>query len=128
VRLYRGVLILAGPSPGAAVTPALGQSLPKWVVRATSAFPSIATELRTSPASEKPAHFRTHAPQQRVRYSITSSARASRFCGTFRPSALAVLRLTTSSYFVGNCAGKSAGFAPLRTRSTYDAPSRHISI
>jgi hypothetical protein len=25
-----------------------GQSLPKWVVRATSAFPSIATELRTS--------------------------------------------------------------------------------
>jgi hypothetical protein len=26
----------------------VGQSLPKWIVRATSAFPPIATELRTS--------------------------------------------------------------------------------
>src|SRR5437016_6099080 len=26
----------------------MGQSLPKWVVRATSAFPPIATELQTS--------------------------------------------------------------------------------
>src|SRR4029077_4993719 len=56
---------------------------------------------------------------------ITSSARPSNCGGTVRPNAFAVLRLTTSSYFVGNCAGNSAGFAPLRTRSTYDAPSRH---
>src|SRR5262249_33713982 len=33
-------------------------------------------------------------------HSITSSARASRLSGTVRPSAFAVLRLTTSSSFV----------------------------
>jgi hypothetical protein len=31
-----------------------------------------------------------------------------------RPIAFAVLRLTTSSYFVGACTGRSAGFSPLR--------------
>ena len=35
-----------------------------------------------------------------------------------RPSALAVLRLITSSYLVGACTGRSAGFSPLRMRST----------
>src|SRR5258707_7831244 len=40
-------------------------------------------------------------------YSITSSARASSVAGTSRPSALAVLRLTTSSYLVGPCTGRS---------------------
>ena len=34
-------------------------------------------------------------------YSITSSARDNSDCGTERPSDLAVLRLMTSSYFVG---------------------------
>ena len=34
-------------------------------------------------------------------YSIKSSARDSSDCGTGRPCALAVLRLMTSSYFVG---------------------------
>ena len=38
--------------------------------------------------------------------------------GTSRPSALAVLRLITSSYLVGACTGRSAGFSPLRMRST----------
>jgi integrase-like protein len=52
------------------------------------------------------------------RYSITSSARASSIGGTSRPSALAVLRLMTSSNFVGACTGKSAGFAPFRILST----------
>ena len=51
-------------------------------------------------------------------HSITSSARASSVGGTSRPSALAVLRLITSSYFVGACTGRSAGFSPLRMRST----------
>src|SRR5262249_18120076 len=51
-------------------------------------------------------------------HSITSSARASMLGGTSRPSALAVLRLMTSSYLVGACTGRSAGFAPLRIRST----------
>jgi hypothetical protein len=35
------------------------------------------------------------------RYSITSSARETRVAGTFSPSALAVLRLITSSNLVG---------------------------
>jgi hypothetical protein len=51
-------------------------------------------------------------------YSMTSSARASSCAGKSRPSALAVLRLMTSSYFVGACTGRSAGFAPRRMRST----------
>src|SRR5262245_65199567 len=51
-------------------------------------------------------------------HSITSSARASSMDGTSRPSALAVLRLITSLYLVGACTGRSAGFSPLRMRST----------
>src|SRR6202051_4827155 len=51
-------------------------------------------------------------------HSITSSARASTVAGTSRPSALAVLRLITNSYLVGACTGRSAGFSPLRMRST----------
>jgi len=51
-------------------------------------------------------------------HSITSSARASKLSGTVRPSAFAVLRLMTSSYLVGACTGRSAGFSPLRMRST----------
>src|SRR5262245_48199728 len=53
-----------------------------------------------------------------LHYSITSSARASTAGGTWRPSVLAVLRLMTSSYFVGACTGRSAGFSPLRMWST----------
>jgi hypothetical protein len=51
-------------------------------------------------------------------YSITSSARVSTIAGTSRPSALAVLRLSTVSYLVGACTGRSTGFSPLRMRST----------
>src|SRR4029453_3866002 len=51
-------------------------------------------------------------------YSITSRARASSDGGTVMPSALAVLILITSSYLVGACTGMSAGFSPLRIRST----------
>src|SRR5262245_45547820 len=51
-------------------------------------------------------------------HSITSSTRASRLGGTSRPSAFAVLRLITSSNLVGFCTGRSAGFSPLRMRST----------
>src|SRR5215468_3183731 len=68
---------------------------------------------------QRPRH---RAPDQRdelaALHSITSSARASRLSGTVRPSAFAVLRLITSSYFVGACTGRSAGFSPLRMRST----------
>src|SRR5215467_8915218 len=51
-------------------------------------------------------------------HSITSSARPRSIGGTSRPSAFAVLRLITSSYLVGCCTGKSAGFVPRRMRST----------
>src|SRR5262249_32190482 len=51
-------------------------------------------------------------------HSITSSARASSDGGTVRPSVFAVLRLITSSYLVGAWTGSSAGFSPLRMRST----------
>src|SRR5262249_49753238 len=51
-------------------------------------------------------------------HSITSSARASSVGGTVRPSSFAVLKLTNSSYLVGACTGRSAGFSPLRMRST----------
>jgi hypothetical protein len=52
------------------------------------------------------------------RYSMTSSAAISKPGGTVKPSAFAVLRLTTVSNFVGVCTGRSAGFAPRRMRST----------
>src|SRR5262249_30493027 len=51
-------------------------------------------------------------------HSITSSARASNVGGTVRPSAFAVLRLITSSYLVGACTGRSAGFSPFKMRLT----------
>jgi hypothetical protein len=45
-------------------------------------------------------------------YSITSSARASRLCGTVRPSDFAVFRLMASARRVGCSMGRSAGAAP----------------
>ena len=60
-------------------------------------------------------------------YSITSSAAMSMVFGTTKPSALAVLRLITSSNLVGACSGRSAGFSPLRMRSMYPAAWRNSS-
>src|SRR6516165_10479747 len=60
-----------------------------------------------------------------ARHSITSSARPSSVGGISRPSTLAVFMLMTSSYLVGACTGRSAGFSPLRTRSTYWAAERN---
>ena len=72
------------------------------------------------PRPERPRSCR--APEQRdelaASHSITSSARASSVGGISIPSAFAVLRLITSSYLVGACTGRSAGFSPLRMRST----------
>src|SRR5215469_9467706 len=53
-----------------------------------------------------PLHLRGH--------STTSSARAISADGSSIPSALAVLRLITSSNFVGSCTGRSADFSPLK--------------
>src|SRR6516225_11765918 len=60
-------------------------------------------------------------------HSITSSAIASRPGGMITPSALTVLTLIVSSYLIGSCTGNSATFAPLRIRSTYDAPRLYKS-
>jgi hypothetical protein len=54
---------------------------------------------------------------QKLNYSITSSARASRACGTVMPSDFAVLRLITHSIFVSWITGRSAGFSALRMRA-----------
>src|SRR5262249_48695517 len=51
-------------------------------------------------------------------HSITSSARASSVGGTSKPSACAVIRLMTSSNFVGCSTGISPGFVPRRILST----------
>src|SRR5262249_62410726 len=51
-------------------------------------------------------------------HSITSSARASSAGGIATPRAFAVFMLMTNSYLVGACTGRSAGFSPLRMRST----------
>ena|ERR1700730_3557256 len=63
---------------------------------------------------------RAHQPacQAKSYHSMTSSARARSEGGIARPSAFAVLRLMTSSNFVGCSTGRSDGFAPLRILST----------
>ncbi len=67
---------------------------------------------------ERPRHRRAAEPRDELppSHSITSSARPSSVGGMSRPSALAVLRLMTSSNFVGCWTGRSAGFSPLRIR------------
>src|SRR5262249_17310576 len=52
-----------------------------------------------------------------VVHSMTSSARAMSVGGISRPSVLAVLRLMTSSSFVGCSTGRLAGRAPLKILS-----------
>jgi hypothetical protein len=51
-------------------------------------------------------------------HSITTSAVASSAGEIASPSALAVFKFMTNSYFVGACTGRSAGLSPLRIRST----------
>src|SRR5262245_26054310 len=69
---------------------------------------------------ERPCHRgpAEHRHELAALHSITSSARASSEDGSSSPSALAVFRLITSSYLVGACTGRSAGFSPFRMRST----------
>ena len=106
----------------------------------TAGFPQAKTECRDevigqfrSSAAEEPNHghlrlLRTRSLRHENRrcsrttnqrdelppsHSIISSARASNVGGTVRPSALAVLRLTTSSYLVAAWTGSSPGFSAL---------------
>jgi hypothetical protein len=91
--------------------PAPGHSRVLTTSRSLPVYPDDRT-CSVSAATSQKCHFRTHASQQSKPYSITSSARASTDAGRSRPSALAVFRLTTGSYLVGVCTGRSAGFAP----------------
>jgi len=70
---------------------------------------------------------RTLCAAAKCAYSITSSAMLSSPDEGLRPSALAVLRLITSSNLVGCWIGRSAGLAPLRMRSMYPAAWRNSS-
>src|SRR5262249_4763270 len=80
--------------------------------------PHAVSLLRPHP--KRPCHSRAAEQRDEIAalHSISSSASASSVGGTSRPSALAVLKLITNSYLVGACTGRSAGFAPLRMRST----------
>jgi hypothetical protein len=83
-----------------------------------SASPQLAESISRSQALPGRANSGREQMQQKTLYSITSSARPSTIAGTSRPSALAVLRLSANTYLVGACTGRSAGFSPLRMRST----------
>src|SRR5262249_47716245 len=92
-----------------------------WIVPGRTDQPADAPHalalLRTRRA--RPCDYRTAEQRYELAppdHSITSSARCCKNQGTSRPSALAVLRLITSSNFEGCTTGKSAGFSPLRMR------------
>jgi uncharacterized membrane protein len=69
------------------------------------------------PASETLNTFGLMHRNKSEHYSITSSARASNVGGMAMPSALAVLRLTTSQKPVGNSIGRLPGAVPRRILS-----------
>jgi hypothetical protein len=86
----------------------------RWVWRYPSHFRFSPTSRRSSKGSTCPKGARNGLLHRG--YSITSSARTSIGGGIVRPSAFAVFRLITSSTFVDNWTGRSAGFSPLRMR------------
>jgi hypothetical protein len=65
-------------------------------------------------------------PMDRWAEPLISQAYLAAVCRSM-PSALAALRLMTSSNFTGAWTGRSAGLLPLRIRSTYEAARRCIS-
>src|SRR2546427_9148500 len=98
--------------------------MPEYGLRSSSSasVAALPRRRRSTIANPVPSAQLTDAPKQTTRrgsgYSITSSARASSVGGTSRPSAFAVLRLMTNATRVDCSTGKSAGFSPLRMRST----------
>ena len=78
----------------------LRPGLPRWYAKSPYAVPL--RQLPTDHRNEVP-------PPQ----SITSSALASSDGGTERSGAFAVFLLMISSYLVGACTGRSAGFSPV---------------
>ena len=81
-------------------------------------FPPIATELLHRGRPPLWANSCREQVRQSKAYSITSSAVNSSFGAISMPSALADLRLMTSSNLAGCTTGKSPGFSPLRMRPT----------
>src|SRR5262249_59497244 len=102
-----------------------------WIVRvyahqnADAPHPLALRARRKRPRKRRRRRAADERHERTSVHSITSSARASSVEGTSRPSACAVFRLITSSYLVGACTGRSAGFSPLRMRSTYSAATRN---
>src|SRR5262249_43669228 len=77
---------------------------------------------------QRPGGGRTeHGDEVAASHSITSSARASTEAGRSRPSALAVVRLSTRSNLVGCSTGISIGLAPCRILSTRSPARRNRS-
>src|SRR5262249_17278815 len=79
----------------------------------TSYLSDVGATFATKSANNDPEQVQQRVGSE-LRYSTTSSARASRDGGTARPSTLAVFRLILSSNLVGCKTGSSAGWAPLR--------------
>src|SRR6266516_492220 len=79
------------------------------------------------PGDSSKYQFGTSMPQggHPPHHSITSSARASSVGGTSRPSALAVLRLITSSNFVGCSTREIGGLGAFENLADIDA---HLAI
>jgi hypothetical protein len=84
----------------------LGQTRPSRAIGDMSPIPPLTAVMLQRNERQKRAmsgreHLQQNCTYKTPPYSITSSARASTVVGISRPSALAVLRLMTSSYFVG---------------------------
>src|SRR5262249_7507703 len=88
-----------------------------WRRRTHAQYPrwSLLRARRERPRGRRAAEQRDECA---ALHSITSSARARSVGGTVRPSAFAVLRLSTKSYLIGACTGRAVGLSPLRMRST----------
>jgi hypothetical protein len=95
-----------------------------WLLRSTvrmsASHPRATESLRSSEMTLSAKTGREqlqHMPRAEGRvYSITSSAATCRDNGTVSPSAMAVLRLITSSNFVDCWTGRSMGCSPLSIR------------
>src|ERR1700731_501733 len=81
--------------------------------------PDLARLLSSNGAGQRQSSTGNYANEIAPPHSITSSARASTVAGIVSPIVRAVLRLMTSSNFVGCSTGRSAGLAPFKTLSTY---------
>src|SRR5262249_42652841 len=81
-------------------------------------YPVRRLRRRSARRKQPSSHTAEKHDERAAPHSITSSARTSTVGGMSMPSALAAFRLMTVWYLVGACTGRSAGFSPLRMRST----------